>query len=114
MAHRSYWPVIRAAREDYGLSLAEGRAFWREMRDTLDRAPYKVDLDRHPRYAARAAVAARQETREAAVERVEDLPKRAIVAMYDELGDEFYDEDVDVAEYDEVELSLDLDYEEVP
>ncbi|MGH8906839.1 MAG: hypothetical protein ACRD0K_10070 [Egibacteraceae bacterium] len=109
---RSYWPVIRDARDRYGLSLAEGRAFWRALRETLDRAPYKVDLDRHPRYAARAAQAVREETRAAAVEHVEELPKRERVRLYDELADELYEEAEEYADYEETELSLDLDYSE--
>jgi hypothetical protein len=56
---RSYWKIVREARDRYDLSLPQARAYWRELRDYTEtkqgRRPYATDLARHPKVAKRLA-----------------------------------------------------------
>lgn len=94
---QSYWKVYHAARERYDFTPKEARQFVREFADVLERAPTGKDMERHPRYAKRAA---REVTLAEAAEPVTRRVAGGFVKRGRRVEREYFEEPVEYEEYE--------------
>lgn len=99
---RNYNVFIREARSEFGLTLDDARLLYREMRDTLDRPVYGVDVERQRGLAEELL----------ADDYVEDKLQAGLEAFPDDLLDYIEEEYPDVIPAG-LEVEVTIEYEEV-